>query len=132
MKIILRTIAILAAAMAVVGLTFAFGNSTFGQALSTRGSDREEFAQREGHVRPTLPEGQFPQGRTHGSARDGGGSEGRESYNASLGGLADVAKSLVKLALIIALVVFGGRLLHWGRGDTSHRRPPETGTAPPA
>ena len=129
MKTILRTIAILAAALAVVGLTIAFSNTTFGQALRMRGAGGEEA----GHERVGPAQGD---GATQGfPPRNGQRPEGlgeREGYRPHLGGVTEVAKSLIKITAVVVLVVLGGWILGWGRRDRP--RPPraEPGSPPPA
>ncbi|MEI6180561.1 MAG: hypothetical protein WCP31_07390 [Chloroflexales bacterium] len=123
MKTMLRTIAILAAALAIVGLTIAFSNTTFGQSLRMRGGEeagRERFEQAQDDVE---------------AQRDGERPEGlgeREDYRPHLGGVTEVVKSLIKIAAVVVLVVLGGWIL--GRGRRDRPRPPraESGSPPPA
>jgi hypothetical protein len=114
MKLLARIAVLLAAALVVVGAMLAFGRSGFAEPLRSQGHGQE----RAGFERRDMPEGGFA-GRPEGgfAGRPEGGFAGRpeggrgDRHGPSLFGLAEVAKQLVKIAIIIALVVLGARLL---------------------
>jgi hypothetical protein len=128
MKIITRTLIIIAAGLLVTGGLLAFGQSSLGTQMREAGPRGGHF---EGRERPPFgfggqaegqPQGTFQgEGRPEGSfgGRGEGHFEGRgEGRNTpSLGGLPEIIKNLVKIGLIVTLFVLGARLLGGGRKD---------------
>ncbi len=130
MKTFLRTIAILAAALAVVGLTIAFSNTTFGHALRMRGAGGEESGRErveQSHQGDVTAQG-FPPRNGQRPERSGE----RESYSPHLGGITEVVKSLIKITAVVVLVVLGGWTLGWGRRNLPRPPKAEPGSPPPA
>lgn len=121
MKLIGRTLLILAAALAVAGLTYMYGSSSAAQSQGfERGPRGEgEFGQRPPEFGEAGQPGQF--GRERGE-RDGGGFR--------LFAVGEIVKNLVLIGVIIALVRFGARLIG-PRHDRPRRQPPGQPAASP-
>ena len=118
MKIVLRTLAILAAALLVVAGLTAFGQSSFGQALVTTGPGGMER-----EAPPALAD-QASDGSATSlpSAERRGGGEG---HGPSLFGLVEVGKNLAIIAVSVTLIALGARLLRSGRRDEPGAVPPD-------
>ncbi len=111
MKLFTRIAVLLAAALVVVGAMLAFGRSGFADTMRSQGHGEARGSFERGGVSEgglaERPEGGFA-GRPEGGRGD--------RHGPSLFGLAEVAKQLVKIGIIIALVVLGARLLATVRG----------------
>jgi hypothetical protein len=113
MKLISRTLIILAAALLVAGALFAFGQSSL--AAQLRAADHaagEGFAGRPG--RGERGAGFADDEHPEGAAGLVGRPEGRggdHDHGPSLLGLADLGRSLLKIAVIVALFAVAGLLL---------------------
>lgn len=124
MKLTLRIVALLAAALVVTGALLAFGRSSFGEAMRAQGPRGHEHGHFEGAAgRPEGFEGR-PEGRPEGFEGRGRG----EDHGPSLFGLSEVFGNLVKIGVIVAVLAIGARLLSLVR-DRSRRDPPP---APPS
>jgi hypothetical protein len=107
MKIVIRTLVILAAGLLVAGALFAFGQSSFASRMREAGPRTGRF---EGGAPPqrdaaALPEGGFAgrHGGEHGGEHGGG-------HGPSLSGLVQVVESLAKIGALVALVAIVTRL----------------------
>jgi hypothetical protein len=123
MKILLRTLIILAAALVVVGGLYAFAQSPAGQAMRAAGPGGHEGGPPAGFESRRFegaPGAGFP-----GGERPGGfdGHEGRGGHGPSLLGLVEVGKNLAIVAVSVILVALGARLLQLGRRDRPRRTP---------
>ena len=103
MKLIGRTLAILAAALIVVGATFALGNS--GMLGGFGGPGGGEFRERQtaGATTGTAAQGTRPQRGEGGGFREGGREGGPGGFFA----IAELGKSVGVIGVIVALVAFG-------------------------
>lgn len=125
MKTLLRTLAILAAALVVVGALFAFSQSGSAQALRSEGRGHGHFdRERSEQSMPgesTMPFSRPERGQARGEFGERGG---HESHGPSLFGFAEVIKNLAIIAVSVLLIVLGSRLLGPGKRATPPRRPP--------
>ncbi len=131
MKIVFRTLAILAAALVVVAGVYAFGASSFAQGLRASGPGRGGFA-RDGGPPPAFAAPGQPDGPPVGFGhREHGGAAGRgehEGHGPSLSGLSEIGKNLAIVAGIITLIALGARLFRLDRRKGREDRLP--GKAP--
>lgn len=121
MKILTRTLIILAAGALVTGALLAFGQSSLATQMRAAGPGGGHFAGRErppfGFEGQAPPQGSF-EGRPEGhfEGRPEGHFEGRGGHNTpSLFGLTEVVKNLVKIGIIVTVFAIGARLLNLGR-----------------
>ncbi|NJN19858.1 MAG: hypothetical protein HC822_28285 [Oscillochloris sp.] len=112
MKIVLRTLIILAAALVVVGGLSVFAQTSFGRNMAVAGSDRHEGGRPEGFAGR---EGFFTSDRADGFA----GHEHSE-HGPSLFGLVEVAKNLAIVAVSVILIALGTRLLRLDNRNPRH------------
>jgi hypothetical protein len=114
MKLLLRTLIILAAGVLVTGALLAFGRSGMATQMREAGPRGGRF---EGRGGP--PPGFEGQGGFAGQPE--GGFEGREGHGGrggpSLRGLPEAIGNLVKIGIVVTLVVLATRLLRAGRKD---------------
>lgn len=118
MTTVLRTLIILAAALAVAGGLYAFARSPLAQPLlgAGRGGPAAGF---EG-AREGFPGRERPAGH---EGHEGHGGHG--GHGPSLLGLVEVGKNLAIVAVSVALVALGARLLQLGRRDRPRATPPD-------
>lgn len=117
MKIVLRTLAILAAALLVVAGLTAFGQSSYGQALVSAGPGGMER-----QAPPALAD-QASDGFT--TSLPSAERRGGEGHGPSLFGLVEVGKNLAIIAVSVTLIALGARLLRFGRRDEPGAVPPD-------
>lgn len=126
MKIVIRTLVILTAALLVVAGLNAFAHSSLGQSFANAspGGMRHE-----GGIPPEAAgqaSGSAPAGVTSGERPSGATGRGEgEGHGASLFGLVEVGKNLAITAVSIVLVALGARMLHLNRRDEQHPASPE-------
>lgn len=134
MKILGRTIAILAAALVVVGAAAWFADTDYAQGLGSIGRGRGEigrlpagaagalFGSGQGRGASPGVEGQQLPGDTGGFAREEGvGREGHRS--ASIFGIREVIKNLVIMGVIVAAVILIDRMAGGRRRERGPRPP---------
>lgn len=114
MKIIFRTLAILAAAFVIVGGLYAFSQSSVGQSFTSTGT----------HVEGSSPPSTATSSSTDGASSVAPSGSSHGSEGSSLMGLVSVGKTLGITAAVTALLALGERLLAWGRRKRSHVVPP--------
>lgn len=118
MRLIGRTLLILAAALAVAGLTYLYGSSS---AAQSQGFERGPRGEGEFGQRPPEFGNGAQLGRERGE-RDGGGFR--------LFAIGEIVKNLVLMSVVIAAVRFGARLIG-PRRDRPRRSPPGQPAASP-
>ena len=121
MHIIRRTLAILAAALLVVGITFGFAQSSSAQAFAPARPGRHAPA-------PSQPDGgTINAGTAQSSSAPAGGFEQRDSRSPSLFGAVEIVKNLAIISIIVALVALATRatrgLRPKGRADLREKEP---------
>lgn len=112
MKLLLRTAAILAAALLVVAGLFAFRQTSLGQSLASSGHNRGGYSQ-EGAAPPELA-------AQPDSARAAAGVAGRggpERHGPSLFAAAELLKNLAIVAVSVTLIALGTWMMQRGRRD---------------
>lgn len=117
MKIVARTLAILAAALLVVGATYVYASS--GSAAG--------FEERGGFGRPQIGEQGRP-GGFDGAGFPERGGHGRDG-GPSLFGIGEVIKNFAIIGVIVAIVSLATRLLPRRPAGSGSRRPPGPTTA---
>jgi hypothetical protein len=123
MKILFRTLAILAAALLVVAGLYAFAQSPAGTALRSTG-ERHGGAPGAGFEARSFEGASGAAGRPEGfESREGHG----HGHGPSLFGLVEVAKNFAIVAVSVALIALGARAVQLGRRD----RPNQPDRAPP-
>lgn len=131
MKIIARTLIILAAGLLVTGALFAFAQSGLASQMRAAGPRSEHVERGEGQA-AGLPG--RPEGGLAGHARPEGGFAGRgergDHHGPSLLGFVTLVESLAKIGALVALVAIGARLLALRRRDRSGRDGPAPTTRP--
>ena len=119
MKIIMRTIIILAVALLVVGITFAANQAGLFQNIASGRTEHAEFnmpldgsaAGTQTHIRPERPGHMRGQDGERGMGRDGEGGAG------GFGALMEIIKSLGIVIVIVAVFAIGQRLWLAMRGS---------------
>lgn len=118
MKTIFRTMAILAAALVVVGGIYLFAKSSYGQSFLSSRSEHHG-PRGAGGMPPGFSE--RPDGAMFGEGfPDGERFEGRRGHGdrgPSIFGIGEAIKNLVIIAICVTLFVLGGRLLQGGQRD---------------
>lgn len=121
MKLIVRTLIILAAGAAVAGALLAFGSSSFATQMRAAGPGAGHFE------RGAVPPGDSA-GRPEG---DFAGRGGDDHHDPSLAGLVTVVETLAKIGALVALVALGARLLGRRRRDEPGQGQPAAPTTGP-
>lgn len=120
MKTVLRTLAILAAALLVVAGLLAFRQSSYGQSLASAGHDRGRFSE-EGRAPPDVAAQQRDAAAPSGIA----GRGGPESHGPNLFAVVELLKNLAIVAVSVTLIALGSWMLRRGRRDDPRPVPPE-------
>lgn len=113
MKIIVRTVIILVAALVVVGIASALNSAGAFANLELVGRGGFEggrsFGQDFNGQPQTLPNGTRPNFERGGFGRGGGGREGRGG--ASIFGLSEVSRSIIMMTVVIVVIVLASKFL---------------------